>query len=116
LGPNEYKVLLVVAGLVTYKTGFGFVVKLTAWKNFFVGHRFTSYNYAIKFEQKKIELNAYINGTPPSQLERRRFYIVRIGNTTKQSPNKIEEQIGWDGQLATTPPRLNRLGIKSQSF
>jgi hypothetical protein len=35
LGPNEYKVLLIVAGLAFYKTGFGFVIKPMAWKNFF---------------------------------------------------------------------------------
>jgi hypothetical protein len=66
LGLNEYKVLLIISGLVFYKTEFGFVIKLTAWKNFFVGYLFASYDCAIKFEQKKIDLNAYINGTPLS--------------------------------------------------
>ena len=71
---------------------------------------------AIAFDQKKLDLNAYINGTPPSQLKRRGFYVVRIGNKSEQSPNKIEEQTDRDGRLITTPPRLRELGIKRQSF
>jgi hypothetical protein len=41
---------------------------------------------------------------------------VRIGNKTKQSQNKIEEQIGRDGRLITTPPQLNGHRIKQQSI
>jgi hypothetical protein len=52
----------------------------------------------------------------PSQQNRRKFYVVRIGNKTEQSANKIEEQTGQDGQLITTPPRLNRLKMKCQSL
>ena len=70
----------------------------------------------IEFDQKKLDLDAYIDGTPPSQLKRRGFYVVRIGNKSEQSPNKIEEQTGRDGRLVTTPPRLRGLGIKRQSF
>jgi len=55
-------------------------------------------NCAIEFEQKKIDLDDYINGTSPSQLKRRKFYVLRIGSKSEQSPNKIEEQIGRDGQ------------------
>ena len=45
---------------------------------------------------KKIDLDAYINGTPHFWLKRKKFYVVRIGNKTKQSPNKIEKQMGQD--------------------
>jgi len=56
-----------------------------------------------------IDLDAYIDGTPPSRLKRKKFYVVRIGNkTTEQSPNKIEEQKGQDGQLIATPPTIER--------
>ena len=41
---------------------------------------------------------------------------MRIGNKTEPSPNRIEDQTGRDGRLITTPPRLNGIGIKSQSF
>ena len=103
LDPNDYKVLLVVAGPAHY-TQFGFAMKPTAWRKFVGGHRFASDNCEIKLDQKKIDLDAYINRTPPLQLKRRGFYVVRIGNKTKQSPNKIEEQMGQDRQLITTPP------------
>ncbi len=115
LEPNDYEVLLVVAGLALY-TQLGFAIKPTAWRKFLSGHRFAAHNYAIELEQKKIDINAYIDGTKPSRGNRGGFYIMRIGNKTEQSPNKIEEQIGWDGQLITTPPQLNGLRIKQQSI
>jgi hypothetical protein len=37
-------------------------------------------------------------------------------NKIEQSPNKIEEQMGQDGRLITTPPGLNGIGIKTKSF
>ncbi len=113
---NDYKVLLVVASLGHY-TLFGFAMKLTAWRKFLGGHQCAIDDCAIKFDQKKTDLDAYISGIPPSQLKQRKFYIVRIrGNKTEQSPNKIEEQMGQDGLLFTTPSQLTRIGIKTQSF
>jgi hypothetical protein len=91
-------------------------MKPAAWRKFLGGNRFASDDCAIKFDQKKIDLDAYINGTPLLQLKRRKFYVVRIRNKNEQSPNKIEEQMGQDGRLITTPPQLNRIGIKTQSF
>jgi len=99
LDPDEYEVLLIVAGLASY-TRFGFQIKADAWRKFLVGRRFVINNCPIEFEQKKIFLDAYyINGTPPSQLKRRKFYVVRIGSKSEQLPNKIEEQMGQDGRL-----------------
>ncbi len=90
-------------------------MKPTAWRKFLGGHRFACDNCEIELDQKKIDLNAYINGAPPSQLKWGGFYIVRVGNKTK--PNKIEEhQMGQDGRLITTPPLLNGIRIKMQSF
>ena len=108
LEPNDYEVLLVVAGQARY-TKFGFAMKPTAWSKFLVlgGHRFASDDCEIEPDIKKINLYAYIDGTPPSQLQRKKIYIVRIGKKTEQSPNKIEEQMGQDGRL---------IRIKSQSF
>ena len=108
LEPNDYEVLLVVAGLASY-TRFGFKIKPTAWRKFLGGHQFTVDDCAIEFEQKKIDINAIINGTAPSRSNQGGFYVVRIGNKTKQSLNRIEEQMGRDGQLITAPPRLNGL-------
>ena len=70
----------------------------------------------IEFEQKKIDLNAYINGKWPSQLHWQKFYIIRIGKTLEELPRKIEAQISWDVQLLTAPPGLSLLRITQQSF
>ena len=115
LDPDEYEALLVAAGLASY-TKFGFQIKAGAWRKFLSGRRLVIANCSIEFEQTKIDLDAYINGTPPSQLKRRKFYVVKIGIKSEQSTNKIEEQIGRDGRLITPPPQLNGIGIKTQSF
>ena len=113
LEPNDYEVLLVMAGLASY-TRFGFAVKPTAWSKFLRGHRFASDDCEIELTSKMIDLDAYIDGTPPSQLKRKKFYVVRVGNKSQQSPNKIEEQKGQDGRSIST--QLNGIGIKTQSF
>jgi hypothetical protein len=79
---------------------------LDAWRKFLGDRRFVADDCPIEFEQKKIHLDAYINGTPPSSLKRRKFYFVRIGNKSEQSPNKIEEQIGW--AINYTSPTIER--------
>ncbi len=65
MDPDEYEALLIVASLVSY-TGFGFQIKADAWRKFLGGRRFVADDCPIEFEQKKIDLDAYINGTPPS--------------------------------------------------
>jgi hypothetical protein len=115
LEPSDYEVLLVVAGLAHYAR-FGFAMKPTAWSKFLGGHRFASDDREIKIDIKKINLDAYIDGTPPSRLKQKKFYVIRIGNKTERLPNKVEEQMGQDGRLITTPPWLNGIGIKTQSF
>jgi hypothetical protein len=57
-------------------TRFGFQIKADAWRKFLGGCRFVADECPITFEQKKIDLDAYINGTPPSRLQRRKFYVV----------------------------------------
>ena len=56
--PNDYEVLLIVAGLAHY-TRFGFAMKPTAWSKFLGGHRFASDNCEIKLDSKKIDLDAF---------------------------------------------------------
>ena len=87
LEPNDYEVLLVMAGLASY-TRFGLAVKPTAWSKFLRGHRFASDNCEIELTSKMIDLDASIDGTPPSQLKQKKFYVIRIGNKSQQSPNK----------------------------
>jgi len=106
LEPNDYEVLLVVAGLA-HHTRFAFAMKPTAWSKFLWGHRFASDDCEIELTSKMIGLDAYIDGTPPSRLKRKKFYVIRIGNKTERSPNKIEEQMGQDGRL-NNPPTIER--------
>ena len=62
---------------------FGFAMKPTAWSKFLGGHRFASDDCEIELNNEKIDLDTYIDGTPPSRLKRKKVYIVRIGNKTK---------------------------------
>jgi hypothetical protein len=75
LDPNEYEALLIIAGLAKYPR-FGFQIKVGDWRKFLGGHRFVADDCPIEFEQKKIDLDAYINGTPQSRLQRRKFYVA----------------------------------------
>ncbi len=63
LDPGEYEALLTVAGLALY-TRFGFQIKADARRKFLGGRPFVADDCQIEFEQKKIDLDAYINGTP----------------------------------------------------
>jgi hypothetical protein len=112
LDPEEYEALLIVAGLASYTIRFDFQIKPKAWREFIGNQLFAVDNCAIEFDQKKLDLNEYINGTLPSQLKQRGYYVVRIGNRSKQLPTKIEERMGQDRQLITTPPRMRGIGIK----
>jgi hypothetical protein len=95
LEPNDYEVLLVIAGLASY-TRFGFKIKPTAWRKFLGGHRFAVDDCVIELEQKKIDIDAIINGTALSRSTRGGFYVIRIGIKTEESPNRIEDQReGW---------------------
>jgi hypothetical protein len=67
LEPNKYEVILIIASLASY-TRFGFAIKPTAWRKFFGCHQFAIDNCASEFDQKKIDFEAYKNGTLPSQL------------------------------------------------
>ena len=88
LEPNDYEVLLVVAGLAHY-TRFGFAMKPTAWSKLLGGHRFASDDCEIKLNSKTIDLDAYIDGTPPSRLKRKNIYIVRIRNKTDRDRGRF---------------------------
>jgi hypothetical protein len=74
---NDYKVLLLVAGLALY-TRLGFAIKPTAWRKFLGEHRFAVDNCAIEFEQKKIAIDAYIDGARPSPSNRGGFLSYGI--------------------------------------
>jgi hypothetical protein len=77
LEPNDYKVLLVVAGPALY-TQLGFAIKPTVWRKFLGGHRFAVDNCTVEFEQKKIDIDAYIDGAQPSHSNRGGFLSCGI--------------------------------------
>ena len=83
---------------------------------FLDGHHFCTSNGMGSFEvdMKKLDINACILGVPAKH--RVKVHVIRIGIINDYSLRKIEEQMGQDGRLITTPPRLNGIGIKSQSF
>jgi hypothetical protein len=72
---------------------------------FLDGHCFTiaegMEKYKLEFDQKKIDVEAHIHVLPPSNQQRVRFHVVRIGLEGKKSP---------------TLPWLNGLGLKQQSY
>jgi hypothetical protein len=68
----------------------------------------------VEIDIKKLDLNACINGVSPKH--RVNSHFIWIGILHHNSPRKIEEQIDQDGRLITTPPRVNGIGIKTQSF
>jgi hypothetical protein len=61
LEPNDYEVLLIVAGLALY-TRLGFAIKQTAWQKFLGGHWFAVADCNSEFEKKKLDIDAYIDG------------------------------------------------------
>jgi hypothetical protein len=67
-----------------------------------------------EIDSKTIDLNSFINGVSPVHRVRRQF--IWIGIINDYSHRKIEMQKYSDGRLIVTPPRLNGLRIKQQSF
>ena len=68
----------------------------------------------VEIDTKKLDLNACINGVSPKHSEQ--VYFIRIGIINDYSPPKNEMQKYSDGRMIVTPPRLNGLRIKQQSF
>jgi len=117
MSPQDYEYLLVAANLAQFHPKWGNSIKILKWKVFLKGHQFLTVNCmgTMEVSSKKLDLNAYVNGTKPTK-NREQCHFIRIGILHHNSPRKIEEQMGQDRQLITPPPRLNRIGIKTQSF
>jgi hypothetical protein len=69
----------------------------------------------MEVSSKKLDLNAYVNGTKPTK-NREKCHFIRIGVLYADTPRKIEMQKYSHGRLIVDPPRLNGLRIKQQSF
>ena len=114
--PHDYKCLLVAANLAQFHSKWGFIVKIVQWKQFLEGHRFITSNGmgTLEVDTKKLDLKAFINGTP--KICKEQCHFIRIGILTDHSPRKIELQKYSDGRMISTPPRLNGLRLRQHSF
>jgi hypothetical protein len=94
----------------------GFSIKIMKWKVFLEGHLFITINCDGTFEvdTKKMDKDAFIQGESPNK--RNEIIFIRIGILHANSPRKIEMQKDSDGQMIDTPPQLNGLWVKQQSF
>ncbi len=114
--PHDYECLLVAANLAQFHPKWGFTMKIVQWKWFLEGHWFTTSNGRGTFEvdTKKLDLTAFINGTP--KICKEQCHFIQIGIINNYSTRKIEMQKDCDGRMIVTPPGLNGLWIKQQSF
>jgi len=107
---KDYEHLLVAADLAHFHKRWGFSIKMIKLKLFLEGHCFMTINCHCMFEvdEKKLDLNAFMEGEPPKHRER--VYFIRIGILNASSHRKIEVQKDPnDGRMVTTPPRLGGL-------
>jgi hypothetical protein len=113
--PHDYECILAAANLAHYHPTWGFTVLVDRWKNFLEGHHFNTSKGMGSFEvdTKKLDVNAFILGT--SAKHRVKVHVIRIGIVNEYSPRKIEMQIR-DSRMIYTPPRMNGIQIKPQSF
>jgi hypothetical protein len=102
LDPDEYEALLIVAGLASY-TRFGFQIKASAWRKFLGGRRFVIDNCAIEFKQKKIDLDAYINGTPPLNSKEGSYMLLELGIKVSNRTTKLRNRLVGMGDLLQPP-------------
>jgi len=118
MSPQDYEYLLVAANLAQFHPEWGFSIKILKWKLFLEGHQFLTINCmgTMEVSSKKLDLNAYVNGTKPTK-NREKCHFIRIGVLKASSHRKIEMQKDpHDGRMITTPPRLSGLRIQQSSF
>jgi len=87
------------------------------WKLFLEGHRFTTINCDGTFEvdTKKLDLNAFIEGT--QKINKEHLYFLRIGILKSSFHRKIEMQKDPNyGRMITTTPRLGGLHLQQTIF
>jgi hypothetical protein len=116
VSPQAYEYLLVVANLAYFHPKWGFSIKTRMWQPFIDGHRFSASHDRGTFEinSKKLGLTSFILGVSPKHRVRSNF--IWIGILAVDSRRKIELQRYSDGRMKTTPPRLNGLHFRWQTF
>jgi hypothetical protein len=110
--PHDYECIMIASNLAERHQKFGFTIKLTNLNAFLTGHRFCTSNDTVSFEvaTSKMDYSAFINGTKPTK-DRNNIHMIKIGVLDDHSPQKVEMQ-----KMIVTPPQLNGLRIKQQSF
>ncbi len=87
-------------------------------KVYIEGYLFSTINCdtdgTFEVDRKKMDIDAFIQGE--SSNKRKDIAFILIGVLHAKSPRKIEMQKDSDGLMIITPPRLNGLWIKQQSF
>ena len=80
MSPQDYEYLLVAANLAQFHPKWGFSIKILKWKLFVEGHQFLTINCmgTMEVSSKKLDLNAYVNGTKPTK-NREKCHFIRIG-------------------------------------
>jgi hypothetical protein len=80
MSPQDYEYLLVAANLAQFHPKWGFSIKILKWNLFLEGHQFlTIYcTGTMEVSSKKLDLNAYVNGTKPTK-NREKCHFIRIG-------------------------------------
>jgi hypothetical protein len=95
--PHDYKCLLVAANLAQFHPKWGITIKKLQWKRLLKGHWFTTSNGngTLEVDTKKLDLTAFINGTP--KLRKEQCHFIQIGIINDYSPRKFEMQKHSDG-------------------
>ena len=118
MSPQDYEYLLMALDLASIHKRWGFSIKVMKWKVFLEGYLFSTINCdcdgTFEVDRKKMDIDAFIQGE--SANKRKDIAFIRIGILHANSPRKVEMQKDSDGLMIVTPPRLNGLRIKQQSF
>jgi Mg-chelatase subunit ChlI len=120
MSPQDYEYLLMALDLARMDKRWGFSIMVLKWKVFLEGYLFSTINCdchgdgTFEVDRKKMDIDAFIQGE--SSNKRKDIAFIRIGVLHANSPRKIEMQKGSDDLMIVTPPRLNGLRIKQQSF
>ena len=118
MSPQDYEYLLMALDLARMDKRWGFSIMVMKWKVFLEGYLFSTINCdcngTFEVDRKKMDIDAFIQGE--SSNKRKDIAFIRIAVLHAKSPRKIEMQKDSDGRMIVTPPRLNGLRIKQQSF
>jgi hypothetical protein len=95
--PQAFKYLLMAAQLAHFHKKWGFSIKKLKWKLFIKGHQFVTTNCTGTYEvnEKKVDLNTFMNGMSPKQ--RVKSHFIWIGILHLNSFRKILMQKDNDG-------------------